>query len=207
MLAIKNLNYKIGDFKLAIDSLEIKSGGITLLVGSSGSGKSTLINSILSLVSTDFECLVDGNNISNKPIKEKGLGVVFQDVILFDHMTAEKNCLFAANARNYKLPESQLKDWFEEAGIYDCYNKKAINMSGGERQRLSVLRALSGKPKAIIMDEPFSALDEKNKLKLFRIISAYAKENNVPALIASHEYSDIEKEAIGLVKLKEGSLV
>lgn len=207
MLAIKNLNYKVEGFSLKIDRLEIKPSGITLLVGDSGSGKSTLLNTIMGLVETNFECLLSGTNIAKKAIKEKNLGVVFQDVILFDHMTASKNCFFAADARNNKLSQEQLESWFEKAGIKDCYNKKAINMSGGERQRLAILRALSGKPKAIIMDEPFSALDENNKLKLFRLISDYAKENNIPALIASHEYSDIEKEAIGLVHLKQGQLI
>lgn len=198
MSIVENLEIKRDDFSLVIPRWEIRDEGIHALSGPSGSGKTTILRALIGLEkSSRFTWNFLGENLASLPIEKRRLGVVFQTWDLFPHMTALENVEFAARARG--LDDSTLRtrwDWIQDTlKMKSFLNTKADVLSGGEKQRTALARALIAKPRILLLDEPFTALDESLRDAARELLKKVVEIDKVPAILVTHDSRDIEKLA------------
>lgn len=209
MAYIKNLNYKIDNFSLTIADLEIQENTITVLMGPSGSGKTTLFNLITGFIPyKDWTFEIGGVDLAKLSIEEKQLGVVFQNHELFPHLTAQENVELVMKSRKNAdaLAMAQLQKYKTILQLDACWKTKAHVLSGGEKQRTSLLRALMSKPRLLLLDEPFSALDEQNKEEARKVVKSALEEAKITTLLISHDPKDAAIFGPQLIQLAQGQI-
>ncbi len=193
MLSIENLEYSVGNFHLNIPKWELPSEGISVLMGNSGAGKTTLLKILLGLEKPKrFNWFFNGEDISKLAPADRRLGVVFQTVDLFPHLTAEENILFAAKIKRIEKQKAFEKIEVLQArlNMQSFLKRKASLLSGGEAQRVALARALMLSPRMLLLDEPFSSLDEENKNEGRKLLKEVIQSEKIPALIISHDSLD-----------------
>ena len=209
MSLIKNLFYTVADFKLDIPEWAFPDEGVTALTGASGSGKTSLLKILCGLISCPgLIWKVQGLNLANLPPPERKLGVCFQDLRLFPHLSAKQNILYPLQAKNIPFQEAQQN--FEEM-IELLELKKSLNLfiedlSGGEKQRVALARALVVPPRFLFLDEPFSSLDEAQGQKALSLTAQIVKKYSVPTLLISHSRKDVESLADREFFLEKGKI-
>lgn len=210
MSLVENLIYEYESFRLNIPRWEILDQGTTVLWGASGEGKTTILRLLIGLekcpgLKWDF----NGTDLAQLSVPEKKLGVVFQTLELFPHMTARRNILFAAEARRVdeQKCERKLNHWIEVLQMKKFIEQSAATLSGGERQRVALLRALIGEPRLLLLDEPFSSLDENLRQEGRELLKSLLAEEKIPALLITHDRRDVEYLADKVSTLKQGSII
>ncbi len=207
---VRNLHRDFGDFHIHIPEWEIADQGITALVGPSGSGKTTVFRVLLGLepcpeLSWEFQ----GEDLAKLPPPQRRLGVVFQSLELFPHMSAEENIFFAAEARGIPRKRAvqnflELKDLLQ---LTPFLARRASVLSGGERQRVALARALMGEPRFLFLDEPFSSLDQDLKKEARNLLMKLMESRPTPTLLITHDPEDLQSLPLqGVKKLGGGSL-
>jgi ABC-type Fe3+/spermidine/putrescine transport system ATPase subunit len=208
MSLIKKIDIQYEDFHLLVNDLEIPDHGITLIQGPSGAGKTTFLRVLMGLEKANFEWDFKGENLAVIPPPDRRLGVVFQGASLFPHMTVKENILFHAQAR--KIPKEiyikKLDQYIKLAKLENKLGQKAATLSGGEKQRVALLRALIGQPKILLLDEPFSALDPALKKDLKVFLKEIVKISSQPCLIVSHDEKDADDLADYVIIFEEGKI-
>lgn len=210
MSIVEVLKIKKGNFELNLSQWEIPDQGVHVLWGSSGSGKTTVLRSLLGLDSPkEFIWKFLGLDLAKLKAPERRLGVVFQTLDLFHHMTAEENILFAAKARGLKDQEAQevLADWSKKLGMESFLKTKTSNISGGEAQRVALLRALIGRPRMLLLDEPFSQLDPDLRKESRGILKKFISEMSIPTLLITHDLDDVKDLATSQSTIKNGRII
>jgi len=176
-------------------SLTIKKGEITTIMGPSGCGKSTLLSAVCGNLAPDFklhgDILLEDTSVLTIPMEERRIGILFQDDLLFPHMNIAKNLGFAipGNIKGKKR-NAIIHDVLESAGLEGFYHRDPSTLSGGQRARVSLMRSLLAEPKAILLDEPFSKLDQKLKSQMRDFVFKHIKKKNIPALLVTHDPDD-----------------
>ena len=217
LLEVKNLNksFEVNDKSVTILkqlSFSINSNQITSIYGASGSGKSTLFNIISGLMTADsgnisFDGKLMDNSFDFTKFRKENLGVVFQEDYLLSEFTAIENIMLpyiiAGNSRkeSYKKGCSLLEK-FDLLYIKDSYPSI---LSGGEKQRVSILRAIINNPKLILADEPTGSIDEFNKEKIFSLFQNIANEYGSSILIATHD-NNVSKISNKILNLSKGKI-
>ncbi|EXI61562.1 molybdenum ABC transporter ATP-binding protein [Mannheimia granulomatis] len=204
-----NLTQQLGEFTLNVD-LTLPAKGVTAIFGRSGAGKSSLINAIAGLstaqsgmIELNGRTLFDSQNRINIAPEKRNIGYVFQEPRLFPHYSVEKNLKYG-----YKRSDS--KDFLqitELLGITHLLNRYPAGLSGGEKQRVAIGRALLSSPDILLMDEPLSALDLPRKQELMDYLSKLAEQLDIPILYVSHSLEEIVRLADHLVLLENGKVV
>ena len=201
-ITVKNLTFSY-DEKCLVENLnfDISNGSIGLIKGESGSGKSTLLNVIAGLKKADSGNVVCNNKVymdenTFLPPEKRRIGYVFQDFALFPHINAKKNITYALNKDFLHTDHMTLA-----LNLNDHLHKMPHELSGGQQQRVAIARAIAMRPHLLILDEPFSSLDQKNGFEAQKIISKYIKDWDIPCLLVTHNQSElnelhIEKEII-----------
>lgn len=210
MSLIENMERNYGDFRISIPRWEIPDQGISALVGPSGSGKTSVVRLLLGIEPCPgLRWNFQGTEVASLPVAGRRMGVVFQDYLLFPHMTARQNIEFAAAAR--KIPpadvEKKLKEWGELLNLNGFLDRKADRLSGGEQQRTALVRALIGRPRFLFLDEPFSALDSELRQESRKLVKRLVEKESLPTLLISHDPADIEALAGTVFRLQSGRLV
>jgi len=187
--------------------------GVTALFGRSGSGKTTLINAVAGLLVPDHarivldgDVLVDTGTRRSLPVHRRRLGYVFQDARLFPHLTVRQNLLFG---RWFAPPGDAvpLDRVVELLGIGPLLARRPGTLSGGERSRVAIGRALLSKPRLLLMDEPLAALDEARKAEILPYLERLRDQTEVPILYVSHAVAEVARLATTLVVLEAGRVV
>lgn len=210
MSLVEGLILEFDDFRVDIPRWEILDSGVTALSGPSGSGKTTVFRTLIGLISCPtFKWQFAGQDLAKLEIPDRRLGVVFQSLELFPHMTGRENILFAARAR--KIPkaeaDSDFKSLITELRLESCVDRSVQLLSGGERQRVALARALIGQPRVLLLDEPFSSLDIQMREEARELIKTVIKERNIPTILITHDTRDLEVLADRVDRIENGRLV
>lgn len=190
-LKIENLSIKLQKEEILHDvSLEIKEGEFVSLLGASGCGKTTLLKSIAGLLETeDGSISIDGQKMDHVAPEKRGTVIVFQDLRLFPHMTVEKNISFALQLK--KVPKKEQKKrvekLLEDVQLSGYGDRRMKEMSGGQLQRVALARALAAEPKVLLLDEPFSGLDEKLRMEMGALVKRLHQEWKLTTILVTHD--------------------
>lgn len=211
-IEVKNIHKAFGNFIALNDvSLEFPAGELVALLGPSGCGKTTLLRIIAGLETTDRgQVLLDGNDASDKNVKERQVGFVFQHYALFRHMTVFDNVAFGLQVRPQKKRPSKeeirervfslLKlvqlDWLSD--------RFPAQLSGGQRQRIALARALAVEPKVLLLDEPFGALDAKVRKELRRWLRRLHDDLHITSIFVTHDQEEALEVSDRVVLLNHG---
>ena len=206
------LNHKQGAFTL--DAGFECGAGVTALFGRSGSGKTTLINAIAGLltpqagrIALDGLTLFDSAQRINVPARKRGLGYVFQDGRLFPHLTVRQNLCYA-HCFNRALDDGHAFDHTVELlGIGALLRRRPAQLSGGEKQRVAIGRALLAKPRLLLLDEPLVALDAQRKSEILSYLKRLRDETKVPMVYVSHAVEEVLQLADHVVLMAHGRVV
>lgn len=210
MSYVENLHREYGEFKLNIDSWEILDEGVTVLWGPSGSGKTSVFRILLGLEPCPgLKWNFQGLDLAKLKTPERRLGVVFQTLDLFPHMTSEENILFAARARNVDKNKvaKRLKELTDMMQMGSFLSRPAGLLSGGEKQRVAIARGIIGEPRLLLLDEPFSALDQALREESRKVVKQVIEVEKIPTLLVTHDDRDVEVLGNKITKIQKGSLV
>ena len=160
--------------------LGIEAGQIVAITGPSGCGKTTLLRCICGLEELDEGTIIlNGDDITKLPAEERKIGLIFQKPVLFPHLNVEGNLRLGDKLAD--VPKS-----LEEVGLLGFENRDVETLSGGEGQRVALARALLAKPSVLLLDEPFSSLDEDLSQKLAVDVREVLKKRGCPAILVTH---------------------
>jgi len=195
-------------------SFEIKNGEFFVLVGPSGSGKTTTLKLINRLIEqTDGDIYFEDKRLKDYDLRELRLktGYVLQQIALFPNLTVEENIALIPEMKKFdkKLIAEKTKDLLEKVGLNPkLYMKRYPNeLSGGEKQRIGILRAIIANPKVLLMDEPFSALDPISRTQLQDLIKQLHNEYKMTTVFVTHDMDEALKLADRICILQEGKVV
>jgi len=202
---------KLRRFELDVDFSV--APGVTVIFGPSGSGKTTVLQCLAGLVKPDKGSIRIGDDILfdcgrkiNLPPQERRIGYVFQDLALFPHMTAADNVAFGIRV-NGEARIAMVRDILERFHIAHLGLNRPDEISGGERQRVALARALVTKPRLLLLDEPFSALDDELKLAIIGDLKQWLAQNSIPVLLVTHDRSEASLLGERMLLMKDGSVV
>lgn len=210
MLGVR-LNHQQGAFTLDVD-FEAPPG-ITVLFGRSGSGKTTIVNAVAGLlapqsgrIAVDDLTLLDTGARVNLPPYRRRLGYVFQEGRLFPHMTVRQNLGYGRFFAPRKAPREDADRVIEMLGIGPLLDRRPGGLSGGEKQRVAIGRALLASPRLILADEPLAALDEARKAEILPYFERLRDEVSVPILYVSHSAAEVARLATTVIALDNGRI-
>jgi ABC-type molybdate transport system ATPase subunit len=208
-IAIKK---RFADFSLDVE-LELGREFVAL-TGANGSGKTTLLRLIAGLDKPDSgEITVSGRTFYDEfvflPPELRRVGYVFQDAALFPWLSVEANIRFGLGKAEKASDETDkwLSELYDEAGIDHLLGRMPKNLSGGEAERVAIVRALAGRPEILLLDEPFSAVDMDLKPALRKFMKKIQREWEIPVLMVTHDHGEVHTMADKLYKLEDGRVV
>lgn len=177
----------------------VQCGEIVTLMGPSGSGKSTLFSWMVGALTANFhaqgELWLAERRCDTLPVEERGLGILFQDALLFDHFSVGQNLLLALPAHiTGHARKVEVHQALASAGLADHYASDPATLSGGERARVSLLRALLAQPQALLLDEPFSRLDKTLRTAFRAWVFATVRARKIPVILVTHDEEDIPSD-------------
>jgi len=209
-IAVRNLSKRFGTFQ-AVDgvSFEVPEGQLVALLGPSGSGKSTILRIIAGLEPADSgEVELTGEDATNLPAQRRGVGFVFQHYALFRHMTIRQNVAFGLEVQ--RLPKDEIRRRVDElldlVQLSGHAGRFPSQLSGGQRQRVALARALAPRPKVLLLDEPFGALDSKVRDELRTWLRRLHDEVHVTSLFVTHDQQEAFEVSDQIVVLNRGKV-
>ncbi|SFL19610.1 molybdenum ABC transporter ATP-binding protein [Shimia haliotis] len=202
---------KLDDFALDV-AFEVPDG-LTVLFGPSGSGKTTVINAVAGLsrpsqgrIEAQGRVLFDASRGVCLPAHRREIGYVFQEGRLFPHMTVRKNLLYGRQLARDRQDEIRFDRVVEMLGLGRHLDRQPVHLSGGEKQRVAIGRALLARPKMILADEPLAALDERRKAEILPYFELLRDEFSLPILYVSHSIAEVARLATTVVALAQGQV-
>jgi putative thiamine transport system ATP-binding protein len=176
-------------------TLDIAAGQVHTLMGESGSGKSSLLAAICGTLdeAMRFEGSVQLNGLSLDPLptQARRVGILFQDDLLFPHMTVRENLLFATPRGERVAREALVAQALRDVEMTDYLHADPATLSGGQRGRVALARALLAQPLALLLDEPFSRLDAALRARMRALVFGMVKARGIPALLVTHDAEDV----------------
>lgn len=188
---------RAGQALIAALDLVIVPGEICTLMGASGSGKSTLLNWIIGALDPAFdargELWLGGERRDTLPIEARRIGILFQDDLLFPHLSIGQNLAFALPAAvvGKRSRRARIEEVLADVGLAGFFERDPATLSGGQRARASVLRALLAEPEALLLDEPFSRLDAVLRAQFRVFVFDRIARLGIPALLVTHDPDDV----------------
>jgi molybdate transport system ATP-binding protein len=207
-----NVARRIANFNLEVDFRS--DAGVTALFGRSGSGKTTLVNAIAGLARPDHgrievngECLFDSARGIDVPVEQRRIGYVFQEGRLFPHLTVRGNLNYGYSLAAPRRRYVELDKVVALLGLERLLERRPANLSGGEKQRVAIGRALMASPRVVLMDEPLAALDNPRKREILHYIDYLHAEIKVPIVYVTHAVDEILRLADFVVLMAAGKVV
>ena len=181
-----------GQRLVAVDAT-VASGEVLTVMGPSGSGKSTLLAFVAGLLDPAFTAqgrvLLDGRDVTNLPPEERRIGLLFQDPLLFPHLSVASNLLFGVG-RDAADRRGKVRAALASAGLEGFGDRDPATLSGGQRARVALMRVLLSEPHALLLDEPFSKLDTALKDDIRGFVFERVRAEGLPTLLVTHDPAD-----------------
>ena len=185
--------------------------GITAIMGPSGAGKSTLLTSIAGLlrpaegrIELNGELLFDSATRVHVAPHKRRIGLVFQSLALFPHLNVWRNVAYGLPTSAHESPRERAVHWLSRTHVAHLADRRTTTLSGGEAQRVALARALASEPRALLLDEPFSALDTALRLRLGAELRDLIDELAMPTLLVTHDKRDALKLGLRVLMLEDG---
>lgn len=191
-------------------SLRAERGAFVSLLGESGCGKSTLLKSIAGLIeAASGEIQLDGRSLLTVSPEKRGTVIVFQDLRLFPHMTVEKNIAFPMELRGLSREQrkKETERLLDEVQLTGYGKRKIRELSGGQMQRVALARALAAEPSVLLLDEPFSGLDERLRAEMGSLVRRIHRERKITTILVTHDSREALQMSDRIVLMKEGSVL
>jgi putative thiamine transport system ATP-binding protein len=199
-LVLDHVNLRLGS-RVLIDNLSatLGPGEVLAVMGPSGSGKSSLLawlcGTLPPALQAQGRACLNGREIHTVPLARRRVGILFQDDLLFPHLTALENLLFALPPGRRAEREARAQAALARAELAGLGDRRPHQLSGGQRSRVAVLRALLAQPEALLLDEPFSRLDVALRARFRAFVFAQAREAGIPTVLVTHDAADVPEGA------------
>lgn len=203
------------DFALRVDTT-IDAGRTVAVIGTNGAGKTTLLESIAGLVAVDEGRIVVDDRVLDSvdddtfvAPERRDIGVMFQDYLLFDHLSMLENVAFGPRARGVRKAEARerAREMIASVGLSHLVDRRPPELSGGQRQRAALLRALATRPRVLLLDEPLAAIDSAARAELRASLVERIDEFDGITLVVTHDASDVTAMAERVIVLDSGNVV
>ncbi len=211
-MLLVDVEKQLGDFKLSASFTS--NGLVTGLFGNSGAGKTSIINMIAGLTAPDRgRIALDGQDLDNTTSglhvlpHRRRIGYVFQDARLFPHLNVRQNLDYGRRMNGLTHDTTAEKRTVDLLDIGHLIDRRPAQLSGGEKQRVALGRALLAKPKLLLLDEPLGALDDERKAEILPYFIRLRDEMRVPMVLVSHDAGEMRQLATNVVMLKGGKVV
>jgi putative thiamine transport system ATP-binding protein len=187
--------------------LSVPAGRIVTIMGASGSGKSSLLDFLCGTLDPAFEAAgrvrLNGQDILSLPPERRRLGILFQDDLLFPHLSVAENLAFGlpASLRGRRRRLARAAEALAEAGLAGFEARDPATLSGGQRARVALFRTLLAAPRALLLDEPFGKLDARLRDRMRRFVFDHARARHLPTLLVTHDPDDARAAAGPTVEL------
>lgn len=198
------------DAPLLTADLSIPQGQLVAVLGPSGSGKSTLLASVLGSVPVlSGRVIAAGQDITTLPIHERRIGMVFQDPLLFAHLTVVQNVMYGLRRMGMRRTQARARadELLAWVGLDGLQDRSSLELSGGQAQRVALVRALAPGPRALLLDEPYSALDGDLRTRLAAEVAELLRERAVTAIHVTHDVDEAHAITDDVVRVQQGALV
>ncbi|MFE7278347.1 ABC transporter ATP-binding protein [Streptomyces sp. NPDC057623] len=198
-----------GTFRLDV-TLTVAPGEVVALLGPNGAGKTTALRALAGLAPlTDGHLRLDGTELDRTPPESRPVGVVFQDYLLFPHLTALDNVAFGPRCHGATKAEAraQAAAWLDRMGLAEHSGAKPRKLSGGQGQRVALARALATHPRLLLLDEPLAALDARTRLGIRAQLRRHLADFEAVAVLVTHDPLDAMVLADRLVVVEHGQVV
>lgn len=198
---------ELTDLHLSLDSrtlvppfsAQVEPGQVLVLMGESGSGKSSLLGHLAGLLEAPLGARggirLDGRDIGELPTEQRRVGLLFQDDLLFPHLSVLENLLFALPRGERTARIDKVEQALAQAGLAGYGPRRPASLSGGQRSRVSLLRALLAGPRVLLLDEPFNKLDAALRRRMREFVWAQLREREVCAVLVTHDEQDLPPPA------------
>lgn len=210
-LEIKNLKVKIQEDEILHNvSLTVEEGEFLSLLGASGCGKSTLLKSIAGLQDiVSGEICIGGRSLDGTAPENRGTVIVFQDLRLFPNMNVEKNISFPLWVQNKSKAEQKdvTERLLKEVQLEGYGKRKVRELSGGQMQRVALARALAAEPQILLLDEPFSGLDEKLRIEMAYMVKRIHEERKITTILVTHDKREALQMSDRIAFMDEGRIL
>lgn len=207
MLQIENIRVALGGKPVLKQvSLEVQTGELLAILGPSGCGKTSLLKVLAGLIEPDAgSATLFGTDLLSLPIERRGVGMLFQDLRLFPHRNVARNIAFSMEMQ--RLPKEQIDvrvSELLELIQLEGYGQRSVGaLSGGQRQRVALARILAGNPRLLLLDEPFSALDEDLRAQMGAWIRTLQQKEKLTTILVTHSSSEAEQLADRVLRMDE----
>ncbi len=194
---------RLADIRIALDGRQmialdraVRPGAVLTVMGPSGSGKSTLLAFLTGTLPPAFTArgriVLDGHDVTDLPAHRRGIGILFQDHMLFPHLSVAGNLGFGARGGNRAQRRARIADALAEVGLEGFGDRDPATLSGGQRARVALMRTLLAEPRALLLDEPFSGLDADMRSSVRGLVLDHARRRGLPVVLVTHDAEDAE---------------
>jgi len=211
LLNIKNLQYQ---YKNADDlytyNLEVKPSEVVAILGQSGSGKSTLLDIVAGFIEPmKGSVMLDGQELLGLSVEKRPITILFQNHNLFEHLSVQKNILLGVNKTLKDSIEEveKVQDILKEVGLEAYEHKLASELSGGQQQRVALARVLMRREPVLLLDEPFSGLDDATRIEMLELVQKITQEHQLHTIMVTHDIDDCNRIANYIYKMQNHTLV
>ncbi|RED18742.1 Putative 2-aminoethylphosphonate import ATP-binding protein PhnT [Pontivivens insulae] len=206
-LTLDHLTLSKGTETLLSVDAHVAPGDVLSVMGPSGSGKSTLLSALIGTLAPAFamqgRILLDGEDLAGKPPEARRIGLLFQDAMLFPHLSVGENLAFglSPDVRGRVARRQVVEEGLIEIGLEGFAPRDPATLSGGQRARVALMRTLLARPRALLLDEPFSRLDTDRRASIRSLVLERARKERLPVILVTHDEADAQAAGGRVVRI------